>query len=314
MRARVLAVVAILALIMVPALASAKRSGSFSSGGSRSSSSGWSSSSRPAPKPSSPSGGSSGWSSSAKPSPTTPAPAPSAPAQRSGTGSGWSNSSGASSSQGARQSGTSAFSSSGADAARMQAATSSYKSYQGLYSKSGNPVNPGQVSTSKPILNNNRTFGSYNDYSRYRDNYYAGRGWSAPGYAFGSYSSFGMWDAMFMWFMLSHLTSGAGFFYNHQSDPGVQAFRQEADKLAASNADLKKQVDDLNAKISEMKQEGVKPDPTAMPADVDPAVALANPPVEEQPSGSSASRLFWPVIGLAALGGAAWFFLTRRRA
>lgn len=284
----------------------AKRSGSFSYGGSRSSSSGWSSSTRPA----APSGSSSssGWSSGSKPMRSTPA-TPSSPAP-SGT-SGWSNTGGAFSSQASRSSGGSAFSSAGADAAKRQAATTSYQGYQGLYSKSGNAVNPGQVSTSKPILNQSRTFGSYRDYNAYRDNYYAGRGWSAPGYAFGSYSSFGMWDAMFMWFMLSHLTSGPSFFYNHQNDPGVQAFQQEAQKLSAQNADLKKQLDDLNAKLDSMKKDGVPVDPNAMPKDVDPNVALAQPKIEAPTN--AAKSLFWPIVALVAAGGAGYLFLLRRK-
>ncbi|MFZ5428476.1 MAG: hypothetical protein ACOZEN_16050 [Thermodesulfobacteriota bacterium] len=311
MRARtLLALAAVLTLILAPAFeASAKRSGSFSSGGSRSGSSGWSSSSKPS-TPAPPPGSSSGWSgSSAASKPSTPAP--SAPAQSSGTSSGWSNSGGAAAPGAAKSAGTSAFSSSGADAAKRQAATTSYQGYQGLYGKSGNPVKPGQVSTSKPILNQNRSFGSYQDYNRYRDNYYAGRGWSAPGYAFGSFSRFGMWDAMFMWFMLSNLTSGSSFFYNHQNDPGVQAFKQEAAKLSESNADLKKQLDELNAKMDQMKKDGVAPDPNALPKDVDPNVVLAEPRIEE-PKNSSSS-LMGPVLGMVLIGGAAWMFLGRRR-
>jgi len=197
------------------------------------------------------------------------------------------------------------------------AATKSYQEYQSQFGKSGNPVNPGQVGTSKPILNPDRSFGSYQDYSAYRGNYYAGRGWNAPGYAFGSYSSFGMWDAMFMWFMLSHLTSGSSFFYNHQNDPGVQAFRQEAQKLSESNADLKKQLDEMNAKLDAMKKDGVQPDPNALPKDVDPNVVLAQPKIDntkKEVPGNAASSLFWPIVSLVAIGGVGYFLFARRRA
>jgi len=292
----------------------AKKGGSFSGGGSRSGSSGWSSSSKPStPPPSAPSGSSSGWSGSSTAKPAAPsAPAQSSPAPSAAPPQGgWSNSAGSQATGAAKPTGTSAFSSSGADAAKRQAATSSYQGYQGLYTKPGNPVNPGQVGTSKPILNQNRSFGSYQDYGRYRDNYYAGRGWSAPGYAFNSFSGFGMWDAMFMWFMLSNLTSGAGFFHNHQTDPGVQAFKQEAAKLSESNADLKKQLDEMNAKLDQMKKDGTPVDPTAMPKDVDPNIALAQPKIEE-PQNASGS-LFWPIVTLALAGGAAWLLFGKKR-
>jgi hypothetical protein len=342
MSARLLmAFLAAMTLVFAPvAEALAAKSGSFSSGGSRSSSSGsrsgssgWSSSSKPStPAPASPGApaqpsgaqGQSGWSSGAKPAaPATPAtpppaaaPAPSAPAQSQATPGGWSNTSGAAATGGAAKTGgTSAFSAAGGDAVRKQAATTSYQGYQGLYSKQGNAV-PGQVGTNQPILNQNRTFGSYKDYNGYRDNYYAGRGWSAPGYAFGSFSSFGMWDAMFMWFMLSNLTSGAGFFHNRQSDPGVQAFQKEAAKLSESNAELKKQLDEMNAKLDQMKKDGVPVDPNAVPKDVDTNVALAQPKIA-QPAApekkDSSSGFLWPVMGLVAAGAAAWFIFGRRR-
>lgn len=318
----ILALAVALMLVVGPTgLAFAKKSGggSFSSGGSRSGSSGWSSSSRPstpAPAPSSPSSGSSGssgWSTS-KPAPTQSAQ-PSAPAQSSPSASGgFSNTGGAASGAASKSGGTSAFSSSGADAAKRQAATSSYQGYQGLYSKSGNAV-PGQVGTAKPILNQNRTFGSYKDYNGYRDNYYAGRGYSAPGYAFNSFSRFGMWDAMFMWFMLSNMTSGAGFFHNNQNDPGVKAFKEEAAKLSETNADLKKQLDEMNAKLDGMKKDGVPVEPGTVPKDVDPNIALADPKIDESAgdSGKSSGGLFWPLATMVVLGGGALWMFNRRR-
>lgn len=193
---------------------------------------------------------------------------------------------------------------------KRQAASTSYQDYQGRFGKSGNAVS-GSAAGERPILNPNRTFNSYGDYNRYRDNYYSGRGWSAPGYAFGSHSSFGMWDAMFMWFMLSHLTSGSSFFYNHQSDPGVQAFQKEAQRMSESNADLKKQVEELNAKLDEMKKSGVAPDPNKpLPADVDPNVALAKPKIAESSTGGG--WLLPATAGLAAIL-AIGYFMTRRR-
>lgn len=319
----ILALAVALMLVVGPAgLAFAKKSGggSFSSGGSRSGSSGWSSSSRPstpppAPSsPSSPSGSTSGWSTS-KPAAPSQTPQPGAPAQSSpASPGGFSNSGGASSGTASRSAGTSAFSSSGADAAKRQAATTSYQGYQGLYSKSGNAV-PGQVGTNKPILNQNRTFGSYQEYNGYRDNYYAGRGYSAPGYAFNSFSRFGMWDAMFMWFMLSNMTSGAGFFHNNQNDPGVKAFKEEAAKLSQSNADLKKQLDEMNAKLDSMNKDGVPVEPGSVPKDVDPNIALAEPKIDESKSdsGKSSGGLFWPLATMAVLGGGALWMFNRRR-
>jgi len=223
--------------------------------------------------------------------------------------SGWSNSAGSAASGALKPGSSSSFSSSGNAAISRQASTRSYQEYQGQFAKGGNAV-PG--AGGQPILNPGRKFNSYNEYNTYRTNYYGSRGWSAPGYAYGGYSSFGMWDAMFLWFMMSH-AGGGSFFYNHQNDPGVQAFQKEAQNLAISNEDLKKQVSELNAKVDDLKKSGAPVDPKAMPADVDPAVALAKPPVDEAPRSSGGGWFFPVVMGGAALALGLMLFNRIRR-
>jgi len=234
-----------LALLLVICLAGAgpalarKSGSSFSSGGKSSStrSSGWSNSSS-APK-------SSGWSNT----PSAPASTPSTPPASSGwgntsrpasppsppliprdtarpAGGGWGNASGASAPSGSdAPKARSAFATSGQSAIQKEASRKAYNDYQGRFAKPDNPV-PSSDQTG-PAPTPNRTWDNYRDYRDYRDNYYSGRGWSAPGYAYRSFPSFGLWDAMFLWFMLRQ-ASGPAFMYNHQDDPGVKAFRQEA--------------------------------------------------------------------------------------
>ena len=177
-----------------PALA--RRSGSsFSSGGRSSSStrsSGWGSSSS-APK-------SSGWGSS-RSAPSTPSSgwgSTSQPSTRSVTPDrgGWSNSSGrAAPSGGETARPRSSFATSGRAAIQKESSRKAYTEYQGRFAKPDNPVGPSAGQTT-PIPAPSRTWDNYRDYRSYRDTYYAGRGWSAPGYAYRSYPSFGLWDAM----------------------------------------------------------------------------------------------------------------------
>jgi hypothetical protein len=305
-------------LALAPACPVWAKSGgsSFSSGGSRSSSSGWSSSSRPSapaatstPRSAAPSG----WSNSTQsPAPAqNPSPAPSSKGA-------WSNSTGQSAGQASQPRSGSAFSSSGNTAVNRQAAATSYQEYQGRFAKTGNPAQPGSAGSGPTPT---RTFNNYHDYYNYRDNYYAGRGFATPGWAFMSYPRFGLWDSLFLWYMLSHL-SGPGFFYNHQSDPGVQAFQTEAQRLAQSNTDLKKQLDEMNTKLDDLKKANTPVDPKAMPEGVDPSLALAQPPVtqaqarqeapEPQPSSGSGNTLTWALVFLTGILGVAYFVARRR--
>jgi TRAP-type uncharacterized transport system substrate-binding protein len=58
--------------------------------------------------------------------------------------------------------------------------------------------------------------------------------------------SFGAFDALFLWSMLDNPHYG----YHHYNDPAYQEWRREADRLAADNADLRKQLEELDRGIS----------------------------------------------------------------
>lgn len=147
-------------------------------------------------------------------------------------------------------------------------------------------------------------------------NWYGRQGWSPASYMQGG-RSFGMWDAMFLWFMLDSLTqpSHTAFFHNHQNDPGVQQWRAEAERLAADNKDLAAKLAKLDKSTAAMKDKPVDPD--AMPSDIPIQVATAgasgtdSASALEQPSESGGSGLLWVVLILATVLFLLW--LARRR-
>ncbi|MDE2825032.1 MAG: hypothetical protein OXI89_02095 [Gemmatimonadota bacterium] len=119
----------------------------------------------------------------------------------------------------------------------------------------------------------NRT--SYDNYYAGRDSYYGGMGWRTPGYAFMSYPSFGMWDALFMWSMLDMMSSRRHYAvaHHHANDPGYQEWRGEAERLAEDNAELRAKLDELDKQVATL--EGTPRDPEYLPPGVTPAIALA---------------------------------------
>ncbi|MCY3554198.1 MAG: hypothetical protein OXH56_02640 [Gemmatimonadetes bacterium] len=119
----------------------------------------------------------------------------------------------------------------------------------------------------------NRT--SYDNYYAGRDSYYGGMGWRTPGYAFMSYPSFGMWDALFMWSMLDMMSSRRHYAvaHHHANDPGYQEWRSEAERLAEDNTELRAKLDELDRQVATL--EGTPRDPEYLPPGVTPAIALA---------------------------------------
>lgn len=141
---------------------------------------------------------------------------------------------------------------------------------------------------------------------------WGGGGWRVPSYAYRAPSSFGVWDAMFLWFMLDSLSnaSHAAWFHNHQDDTGYRQWRAEADRLAQDNAELRHKLDKLDQELAQ--QQGKPRDPNYLPPDVTSSEAMAGQPgreparalgAPEQPGGGGSL-----VLVIVVIGGAAFLF------
>ena len=157
-------------------------------------------------------------------------------------------------------------------------------------------------------------YGSYDSWYSSRSAWYGGYGWGPPAYAYRSQPSFGMWDALFLWFMLDSISnaSHAAWFYNHQQDPGYVDWRREADRLSADNADLRQKLDDLDTRTKTL--EGQPRDPNYMPPDAKPELALAaEHAVAPAPQSTGHPTLYF-LLGMAVVVGGLLLFRRSRLA
>lgn len=177
---------------------------------------------------------------------------------------------------------------------RKSKAARSFKAYKTEQSRfAGKSAAPsGKDYKSSPVLNKSKRYGrfDYSDHYARRDGYYGSRGWNAPSYAYMSRPSFGMWDAMFLWMILDNVGNRnyAAAAYNHADDPGFQEWRQEAERLAADNVELKEQLNSLDKEVASMS--GPR-DPGYIPEGMDPEVALAAEVLAEKPAEDAPMRL-----------------------
>jgi hypothetical protein len=169
---------------------------------------------------------------------------------------------------------------------------------------------------------------TYQTYIIQRQSYYSN--WHTPAYVYGYSPSYGMWDAMFMWYLLDRLDSDT--YYNHRQDADWQRWRVDADRQAQSDAAVRAKLDQMDAKINAMQAQGVKVDPAYVPAGVDPSVAMApsvaeaslereptppqpQPEPQAQPGGGIGKMgvVMLAVLGsLVGLGLLAWWFSPER--
>jgi hypothetical protein len=152
-----------------------------------------------------------------------------------------------------------------------------------------------------------------------RPSWYADRGWTAPAWAYGGRRSFGVWDGLFLWFLFDTLTrpGHADWFHNHQDDPGYRQWRQEAERLAAENADIRQKLDTLDRQLAEKRDQ--PRDPGYLPADAAPEIALAPEADARTPStsapapGAQGGGVGLPMILIVVAGGAIFLYVMRRR-
>ncbi|HEY0835263.1 MAG TPA: DUF2491 family protein, partial [Azospirillum sp.] len=149
-------------------------------------------------------------------------------------------------------------------------------------------------------------------------NWGSGRGWRVPGYAYNSPPRFGIWDGLFLWFLLDNLTrsGSADFFHNHRDDPGYGQWRAEAERRAQTDAELRAKLDQLDRQLAE--KQGQPTDPTYLPPDTPREVAIADSravSADDDASANSESGGFGGVVLILVLlaGGGVLFMLWRAR-
>jgi hypothetical protein len=152
--------------------------------------------------------------------------------------------------------------------------------------------------------------------------WYRDRGWSPGGVpgvgsSFGQ-RSFGLWDGVFLWFLLNNLSrpGATDFFHNHRDDPGYREFRGEAERRAQEDPALRQRLDQLDRQLADRQDQ--PRDPTYLPPEVPPDVALAPRDDARTPTTGAAAEdgggfgLIWPVVLVG--GGLLLFRMRRQRA
>lgn len=164
-----------------------------------------------------------------------------------------------------------------------------------------------------------RRHGQSDDWAGYRSpgNWGGGwaGGWRPPGYAYSAPPRFGIWDGLFLWFLLDNLTrpGSADFFHNHRSDPGYEQWRAEAERRAQSDAELRGKLDQLDRQLAERQGQPTDPNylPPGTPREV--AIADARPAADTNDAGGGFGSGILILVLLAGGGVLVMLWLARRR-
>ncbi|MGB9616101.1 MAG: TAXI family TRAP transporter solute-binding subunit [Desulfomonilaceae bacterium] len=115
----------------------------------------------------------------------------------------------------------------------------------------------------------------YGNIANRRDSYYRSQNYQPPPYVFNTSPSFGIFNTLFLFWMLDHITNRnvAKAAYNYSDDPAFQKWRQEAENLAKDNSELRSKLAEMDKQIKALQ--GTPKDPGYLPPDVPLEAALA---------------------------------------
>lgn len=95
--------------------------------------------------------------------------------------------------------------------------------------------------------------------------------WSTPGYVYRMYPRYGLWDAVFLAFVLDHIAEEqyALMLYHHQHDAEIQQWMDDTDRLAADNDELRAKMENMKLEMDRLKDSGVEVDASYVPPDAE---------------------------------------------
>ena len=160
---------------------------------------------------------------------------------------------------------------------RQQRAFNNYKSQQqSRFTGTTSTTSASRTNYSSSPVYRNASRNSSNTRDSYfnrRDTFYGG--WNAPGYVYGGAPRYGMFDGLFLGYMLGHAMtpSYARVAYHHQNDPGMKEWMADMEAQAETNAELAAELDTLKAEMARMA--GTPIDPSYVPTGLDADLMLA---------------------------------------
>ena len=191
-------------------------------------------------------------------------------------------------------------------------AKAALKSQRAKFKKASTKTSSAQVKADTTKYRSNKAYASARNanpstYHTRRNSYYAG--YTAPSYVYYGAPSYGMWDTIFLYSMLSSMNNNnnAGqFAHNYANDADYQAWRREAETLAQDNAELRAQLAQLDAQSAKLA--GTPIVDGYVPAGVDADIMLSQEAlISMKPTmtvcvGSQSGAYFRVVAGIMAPG------------
>lgn len=116
-----------------------------------------------------------------------------------------------------------------------------------------------QDSIKKDKKSKNLTNMSTNKYHSSREDFFESNNVNRPIVINNTRDSYGIWDSIFMWSILSNLNNNnySSAYYHNMHTEEFREWRKEAEELAKENEELREQLNQLDSSVEKMKSNGV---------------------------------------------------------
>lgn len=159
------------------------------------------------------------------------------------------------------------------------------------------------------------------DYYRNRTEGFRRNNYQPPVVVYNTSPSYGMFDTLALFMILDSIDDAndrseqaAMWAYSNGANPDYQAWRADAEKLAAQDATIKAQLAQMDAKVSALAAQNAPVNPDALPEGVTPEMVVAPSAVIEPANDNGGMGLGgWLalLLILGAVGGAAVWWISR---
>ena len=121
--------------------------------------------------------------------------------------------------------------------------------------------------------------------------FYTRYAWSPPVYVYNMYPRYGLWDSIFLAFMLDNIVKPqyALMYYNQRYNPDMMLWRQTMDQQAANDPALQYKLSVLDQQVAQLEAAGTPVDPEYVPPDAA-DIALAADVVQQYGSGGGGGQ------------------------
>jgi len=165
-------------------------------------------------------------------------------------------------------------------AEQSKAATIKYEQQKSQFKIAPTPIDKSRYSSTSPIMNESIKYNPRN-YTVRREIIL--KDYTPPSYIYNMPPRIGVYDTLFLGMMFANINNASymNTYYTNRNDPDMMEWRREMEKQAATDAELKAKLIEMDNKVKKLESEGVVVDSNYTPDGIDKDLMFSKDALDE---------------------------------